>query len=169
MIERQFMMGGASANPSIDAAMVEAATRARYAQQQQRQRYQLGALGAGLAGLALIGFALRRRRHHLPPASRIYDRILRLAHWSGIAPASSATPEESAAHLASHLPTQRQPLHAVAAAYTEERYAPSSGSAAAGIEDAWRSLRWPLLGAVFTRPWRAKNRPSSSRSNRRRF
>jgi len=157
LLEREFL--GGSGQPSLDAEMVIEATRQRAAQLRRQTLIQRGAFAAAVGGLLMIGFAVRRRSNQLPPAARVFERILRMAHWSGIGPASSATPEEAAAQLAAHLPAQRQPLQSVAAAYTEERYASAPAARASTLEESWRALRWPLVGAIFARPWRAKKRP----------
>jgi hypothetical protein len=154
-IERMFMERANQQN--LDAASVQEAIRARLAEERRRAWRQRGAVGAGLGSMLLIALVLVRRSRRMSPAAEAYARILRFSYWAGFGPGSATTPVEAAAQVSEHLPEQRGPLHVVAEAYTAERYASSVEVPPAEIEEAWRAIRWPLIGALFSRPWRARS------------
>lgn len=132
------------AQNAIDQRQVELAAAQRVLWQRR------GVVGTGAALALLAGLWTLRRREVLRPAAQSYARLLRWARWAGIAPRLSATPHEVAATVARYLPEQRPALDTLAAAFTREQYAPNSAPAAE-VLGAWRTLRWPLVGAVFNR------------------
>jgi hypothetical protein len=137
--------------------MVQAAIQARQAAERRRAWQQRGAVAAGVGSVLLIVLVFVRRSRRMSPAAEAYARVLRFAGWAGIGPGSAATPVEAADQLSEHLPEQRRPLHIVAEAYTAERYAPSSEIPSGEVEQAWHDMRWPFIGALLSRPWRARS------------
>lgn len=157
-LEREYMRGLQRSNvgdAQLAALLQEQQARAR------RNRLIQGGVGGALLGLALLGFIVyRRRSEDIGPAARIYERMLRLARWAGIATDSSATPLEAVDLIGARLPDHRNELRTIASAYTRERYAGSVASAASEAEPAWETIRWPLIGAfmarLFTPPTRTQ-------------
>ena len=145
------------ARDAFDLAAIQEAVQARAAQASRTRLLRGGAAGAGIGGLFLIVLAFARRGQQLGPAARVYDRILLLARWAGLRPESSATPFEVAREIGARLPGQRRPLEAVASAYTRERYAPDKDAETAEVTPAWRALRWPLTGALLSRPFAGRS------------
>lgn len=154
-IERMFLER--SEQQSLDAAMVQAALRARLAEERRRAWQQRGAIGAGLGSVLLITLFVVRRSRRMSPAAEAYASILRYSNWAGIGPGTAATPVEAAHQISEYLPEQRRPLNIVAEAYTAERYAPTGEASSGEVEQAWHDVRWPLIGAMLSRPWRARS------------
>ena len=160
-LERRLQMEGRG---MMDAAAIQEAIRQREAQERRRSWMQRGAMGAFLGSLLLLVLAFRRRVAQYGPAGRVYEQVLWLAQWAGIRPRSSATPFEVATQLGERLPRQREPLAAVAAAYTRERYAgPDELVAYTEVQAAWYDIRWPLVGALFSRLFGVRLRRGDSK------
>jgi hypothetical protein len=141
----------------VDATAVQAALQERAVLENRRAWRQRGAVGAGLGSVLLIALVRVRRSRRMSPVAETYARVLRFSEWAGFGPGSATTPMEAAGQLAEHLPAQRQPLHTVAEAYTAERYALSTKVATSEVEQAWRAIRWPMIGALLRRPWRSRS------------
>lgn len=154
-IERMFLER--ENQQSLDAASVQAAIQARLAEERRRAWRQRGAAAAALGSVLLVVLVLVRRSRRMSPAFEVYARILRYANWAGLGTSSATTPVEAAAQLSAQMPEQRKPFYAVAEAYTAERYAPDADVTSYEVEEAWRAVRWPLVGALLSRPWRARS------------
>ncbi len=157
------------ANQDYNLEAVQEAIRKREAEERRRVLLRGGSIGAGLMGGLLIVLAFVWRNQQLSPAARVYDRILRRAHWAGIGPSETATPVEVAAGIARRLPGQHEPLQAVASAYTRERYAPAGTAAPDEVEPAWRALRWPLAGVLLSRLWSIPRRRAQPAKRQTRY
>lgn len=154
-IERLFLER--NEQQSLDASAVQAAIQARLAEERRRAWRQRGAIGAGLGSVLLIALVIIRRSRRMSPAAEAYASVLRYSNWAGIGPGTAATPVEAAQQISEYLPEQRRPLHIVAEAYTAERYAPAGEMPSGEVEQAWHDVRWPLIGAMLSRPWRARS------------
>lgn len=154
-IERLFLER--NEQQSLDALQVQAAIQARLAEERRRAWRRRGAIGAGLGSLLLIALVIVRHSRRMSPAAEAYASVLRYSNWAGIGPSTTATPVEAAQQISEYLPDQRRPLNIVAEAYTAERYAPSNEMLSGEVEQAWHEVRWPLIGAMLSRPWRARS------------
>jgi len=144
-----------------DAVDLEAVRRqiAEYEAAERRAAWARVGIGATVVLLLLLlAYLFLRRPSGATPAAVAYGRALRVARWSGLGPKESATPREVAHQLGEYVPSRRQPLAEIAAAYTRERYSTAPPAHADSIAQAWSRLRWPLIGAMFGR-WFGLARP----------
>ena len=81
-----------------------------------------------------------------------YRRLRRLSRLASLGPLPQQTPHQWGAAIAAALPEQQTPLAAIVDAYARHTYAgrpaadfDADAAAAAGLNDAWSRLRWPLL------------------------
>ena len=153
-LEREFL----EQQNGLSTAEIQAALEQRQALERRRTWTQRGAVAAAVGGVVLIVLAFRRRGLELRPAARVYERVLRVARWAGIKPAESATPTEVAAQLGQHIPEQRPSLELLSDAFSRERYGDPHTMVATEVEPVWRAVRWPLIGAFFSRFFRSDHR-----------
>ncbi len=153
-----------------DAVDLDAVRRqiAEFEAAQRRTAWLRGGIGAAaVLVLLLLAYLFLRRPGGATPGAVAYGRALRVARWSGLGPKESATPREVARQLGEYVPSRRQPLAEIATAYTRERYSTAPPAAPDTVVQAWSRLRWPLIGAMFTR-WLRLAGPRGKRGRRSR-
>jgi transglutaminase-like putative cysteine protease len=162
-LERQF---GVTEEQATDSEEVRALIEQREAQQWRTTWARRAVGGVGMVALALVGLAFLWHPRGIGPAALAYSRALTLARWASLAPTTAATPREFATQLGEHLPAQRAALDEIATAYTRERYSGGQPVAPASVENAWRQVRWPLVGTILGR-WAGLRRQRNTSSKRR--
>ncbi len=126
------------------------------------------------AALLAIQFLWERRFRGLPPATRRWGKVQRLAHWAGIAPESHRTSVEGAQDMTLALGSSLAPaLQSLARAYTRERYGPHDAEATESEATAreqsryYRAIRGQLWRLVLRRIVRFGRVPDESLPGRR--
>jgi transglutaminase-like putative cysteine protease len=125
-----------------------------------------GLVGSGVLVAGLAALFLWRRPRNVGPATLAFGRLLAVARLANLGPRPSATPHEFVRTLGDHMPGQSQPLGQIATAYTRERYSGGQHVKRDAIEGAWRALRLPLVGTLFSR-WLALGKRVAERPRRR--
>lgn len=118
-------------------------------------RALLGTMGAlaAVTALALAGWwAWNRGLGGLDPASRVWAKTVRLASWAGVPLDPHLTPREYARMLRERL-EGLDGVEVIAGAYQRVRYSGRSldPEEEAGVEGAWRAVRFRLLGRAAMR------------------
>ena len=121
------------------------------------------------AGAAAAAWrALLSAPNDIPSA---YRRLRRLSRLASLGPLPHQTPHQWAAAIAAALPEQQTPVAAIVGAYARHTYAgrpaadpDAAPNAAAGLNEAWHRLRFPLLLYALRRRDTAP-RPSDTRQD----
>lgn len=125
-----------------------------------------GLIGGGVLVAVFAALALLWRPRNVGPATMAFSRLLTVARLANLGPNPSATPHEFARTLSDHMPTHGQPLSQIASAYTRERYSGGRLVANDRVDNAWRAVRLPLIGTLFSR-WLSLGKRVVQRPRRR--
>ncbi len=111
---------------------------------------RLWPLVQGLAALALALKAiwLELEPPELPPAARLYLRLLRMGRLAGGKPSLYQTPHEYAGKLARLLPDKAEALESLAGFYLQERFSPEPPDEEA-MANLWKEIFPSLLLALL--------------------
>jgi transglutaminase-like putative cysteine protease len=104
--------------------------------------------------IALLGYVYYRwwwRLSRFPRADELYAKMTRLATLLGLPPDPAQTPHEYVESLVSELPEHAHAIRELGRVYANRRYARGVVSMVdlREADNAWTSLRWPLIRRMF--------------------
>lgn len=129
----------------------------------ERRRQQL-LIGLSVGGVLTLGallflLSLRLELRGLSPVAAVYARLARLGSWAGLPQQPHVTPSEYANELRQVVPEERDPIDRIVDAYNGERYRPDHQPGDLVKDNEWGSLRWALIGRMFSRLFSVRRTP----------